>query len=455
MSLFESMNDSGQIVSDSRLVGLILRADAATDAPLTAFAYANIAVFTAVLFSLSGLNSHSVIAYVLAVFFSVLATTVIAKLSLKLGTTKMKSGLITMTIIVNELAMASILLFAFYGNSQADVFAAIAIVAGISFISVPLSARYVTPFWLSKVAVISACAAFAIITPAAEHRMVEIIASLTVTLLIMLFIGYWIIKKRALEIQLRLELSALNNSVEAQNQRLQTALTEIEAERAKAEDSFALRQRLLSYVGHDLRQPISAALLMILELSNKKQTASQKAILADTRECLQSAGRMIEDVVQITHYDNPAIEVFIAPLEIDGVLQQIVREYERDARNNSCKIRYVSTTAEVLSDGDLLLRIIRNLARNVVKHSGAKNMLIGVRRFEHDIEVWVVDDGNGMPNGSQIDDVQSNRNVQDHGRGLGLGLKISKQLATACGMELTVASRLGAGTCCKVRIPNS
>ena len=161
---------------------------------------------------------------------------------------------------------------------------------------------------------------------------------------------------------------------------------------------------------------------------------------------------MIEDIVQYTHFDNAEIEVIPEWVDVGELLQLLGREYLGRANNADCSIHCVPTTAHVFVDPNLLKRILRNLIINVIKHSDATKLLLGVRRRKSGVEIWVADNGIGLNIGDEKSTILQQSTSQP---GLGLGVKISKQLAAACGANLTHTSRSGEGTVFKLMIPSS
>jgi signal transduction histidine kinase len=436
--MFGTTETPAQALQTSRT----LLAESGKDAPFASLAYANLVVFSALLFCLAGLSPFSAIAYVFFAFGLLILTALGGRFLQRFRSSKTAGPFAVSGYILNELALASILVFDYFAPERADGFTAIVIVASISFVSVPLFARFTKSFLLIKFGVVLLCCLYAMTTPLNRFGTAVALAALLIALLLMISIGYWIIRRRREEVRLRYELTRLNELAADQNKRLNQALAQSEAD-------FDLRQRLLSYIGHDLRQPISAAGYILREMSQKQSTVKRQSLVDDMQECVQSAGRMIEDIVQITHYDNPEIEAFAESVNVDQILKQVESEYAKSALNSGAYLRRVKTSVQIDFDPVLLTRILRNLVRNAIKHADAKDVLIGVRHRESQCEIWVVDNGKGLEATAQISSPQR----AGERTGLGLGLKISEQLATACGANLIIESAKGKGTCCRLQIP--
>jgi len=419
---------------------------------LSSVAYANLAVFIAVLFCFSGLGANAAIWYVLCACLVFLTTAVVgrfARYNLSVG---VQFAIVLSIIFLNEMALVSILAFDVTSVDRANSIVAAAVVVSASFISVHLCARHTVPLILSKLCVVLACSVFLIYKSVDYVSSSEVLASLMVAFLIMVSTGYWIVLRRRQEMYLQVQLQQMKAAADAQNIELVKVLEEKEYSQKRFKDESQLRQKLITHIGHDLRQPISAAMYMLMEMRKTQQGGDQSVLIDDTHECIQSAGRMIENIVQFSHFDNLTIDVKPALVSLNEVLQSLHREYLLAAKNAQCSMRCVATSIVIDFDTELLKRILRNLIINVINHSDATKLLLGVRRKSNGIEVWVLDNGCGL----LVDEDEPGLLVHAPASGgLGMGMKISKQLAQACDAQLDFYSQQGEGTLCKLAIPQS
>jgi signal transduction histidine kinase len=213
--------------------------------------------------------------------------------------------------------------------------------------------------------------------------------------------------------------------------------------------------RLLTAIGHDLRQPIQLALLSIddaLDYSDEK----------DIRQCLDVAKstlwRMNDELhaLAVTGYAYHAEKPICSRLGIEGLLQVIDAEWRCHAELLGVELRFLSSSLEVTSNRDMLLTILRNLVGNAVKYSRrGGRVLIGCRRSRGEVRIEVHDRGHG------IDTEQLSALFKPFARGedcrahdgLGLGLFLTHQMATFLRHELTVKSHRGRGSSFSVIVP--
>lgn len=432
-----------------------LTGDVAREAITSSLAYSNLAVFVAVLFCFSGLDPVAGMLYTAGAFFVFVCTAVSGTAQIpKTESTVSPSSSIMVSAIANELSLASILLFDYFATERAGTLPAVVIIVSISFISVHLSAKLTSPMVLSKVVIVAACAVFVIVNPVDVLSVTEVIAALVVALLIMLATGYWIIIGRQKAILLQLQLQDMNRFADSQNSKLAAALAEKEATQKKLEQEYSLRQKLVSHVGHDLRQPITAASYMLMEISKARPSGLDSTLIADTTECMNSASRMIEDIVQYTHFNSLEIEVVSKWVCLNDVLLQVSREFSTLAERADIQIRCSYTSVQVFIDTDLLVRILRNLTINVIKHSDATQVLLGVRRKTSGLEIWVADNGCGIQE-PEAEYALGSGQLAKGQSGLGLGISISRQLTQACGGTFGCSTKPGEGTVFKVCLPQT
>jgi len=422
------------------------------DAYLSSVAYANLVVFVAVMFCFSGLGVSSAMQYVFFSSLVFLLSALAGRFARKITLVSLQSAIVFFILFINELALVSILAFDASSVERANSIVAVATIISASFISVHICARDTVPLFLSKLSVAVACAVFLIYHSNVAVSSSEVLSSLMVVFLIMTATGYWIIFRRRQEIYLQVQLQQMKATTDEQNVELVKVLEEKEYSQMQFQDEAQLRQNLITHIGHDLRQPITAAMYMLMEMRKTQQSEEQAILIDDTHECIQSAGRMIENIVQFSHFDNLTIDVKLEVISLNEILQSLHREYVTAASKADCSMRCVTTSIVIDFDPELLRRILRNLIINVINHSDATKMLLGVRRVENGVDVWVLDNGCGITFNEDKHDSSIKKSTSG---GLGLGMKIAKQLAFACGADLAFYSKQGEGTQCKLAIPSS
>jgi signal transduction histidine kinase len=118
-------------------------------------------------------------------------------------------------------------------------------------------------------------------------------------------------------------------------------------------------------------------------------------------------------------------------------------------------IEQVGSGAAVAADPALLVRILRNLLHNAMRHSRGSRILVGARRRGAHIRIYVVDNGRGISSAMAVnlfDDVKPQTGDPIGQKGVGLGLPSSRRMAELMGgsVGLDQAWRHGAAFYCEL-----
>jgi two-component system sensor histidine kinase BaeS len=112
----------------------------------------------------------------------------------------------------------------------------------------------------------------------------------------------------------------------------------------------------------------------------------------------------------------------------------------------------------VEGDPDRLSQVLRNLMSNAIRHTPAGGRVtVTVREAGSTVSVVVADTGSGI-SAEDLPHVfdrfyRGDRSRSRQGGGAGLGLAIARQLVTAHGGAIRVASEAGAGTTFTIEMP--
>jgi signal transduction histidine kinase len=102
----------------------------------------------------------------------------------------------------------------------------------------------------------------------------------------------------------------------------------------------------------------------------------------------------------------------------------------------------------VYADAGLLRRVFQNLIANAINYTPRGAVIIGAKEIDDEerVEIWVRDDGEGIPAErlEKVFDILETDPLKEGGSGLGLA--IVKTFIEAHGGEVTVKSKEGAGS---------
>jgi signal transduction histidine kinase len=239
---------------------------------------------------------------------------------------------------------------------------------------------------------------------------------------------------------------------------------ELAQQRRKVTEALRLNEMFVAILGHDLRNPLGAMVagteLLIAQLTDDRYQR--------TLSRMSSAGRrmteMLEQLLDLTRARLGGGIGFLRVrkrLDVSELVHRTIEELR--ASHPGREIRFTSARDCTTSgDPDRLLQLFSNLVANALTHglgNGHGDVGISVRVGCGPRDVIVEVSNPGVIPAERVrtlfEPFQGKPEDTRRSRGLGLGLFISQQIATAHGGEITVASDAATGTVVTVRLPRS
>jgi PAS domain S-box-containing protein len=243
------------------------------------------------------------------------------------------------------------------------------------------------------------------------------------------------------------ELRELNNELKERQEELERAMT--------------ARNRFYASMSHELRTPINAiigynTLLLdhIYGPLNDKQTHG----LQRTHKAANHLLELVNDVLDLSKIEAGKIELTLQPVPFPGTIEDLfvtVRPFA-DEHATELHLHVDGGPKAIVSDPRRVRQILLNLLSNAIKFGRGQPIEVDLSLGAADhIEVAVTDHGEGIEPDDLpriFDEFVQLSNSQQLG-GTGLGLPISKRLATLLGGELRVTSERGKGSTFLLKLP--
>jgi signal transduction histidine kinase/CheY-like chemotaxis protein len=217
------------------------------------------------------------------------------------------------------------------------------------------------------------------------------------------------------------------------------------------------KTRFLAAASHDLRQPLSSALLFLESIGESALEGQDLGYLHKARVALASLSNLLDTLLDVARLDSGGIEPQYADFPVSAVLDHIVPEFGSVARSAGLELRYVPSSAWVRSDMHLLETVLRNLISNAIRYTLRGRVLIGCRRRREGLLISVHDTGIGIEAEHLEAIFTAYYQVPAGGRartkGIGLGLSIVERISTLLSLNREVRSLPGRGSAFAVAVP--
>ncbi|MDR3136414.1 MAG: response regulator [Coriobacteriales bacterium] len=234
-------------------------------------------------------------------------------------------------------------------------------------------------------------------------------------------------------------------------------LTEIIAEKRRAEDASAAKSDFLATMSHEIRTPMNAIIGMSEMLSYTKLDTTQSKYLNDITQSSKSLLAIINDILDFSKIEAGKLELVEVDLDLGKLLNNLSAIFQVMSSAKGLSLRFtIDEEVPLRLHGDevRLRQVLTNLLSNAVKYTSAGEIVLAVNpadatennaiRQVQWLRFSVSDTGAGI---RQADlkrlfqpfeqlDVRKNRTVV----GTGLGLTITKRLCELMGGTLEVKS---------------
>jgi two-component system phosphate regulon sensor histidine kinase PhoR len=214
------------------------------------------------------------------------------------------------------------------------------------------------------------------------------------------------------------------------------------------------RQEFVANVSHELRTPLSLIKGFVETLLDGAKSDPELCdrFLRTIEKHTDRLTYLIEDLLTISRLESGQIVMNLHPVELHTEASHVLDDLgSRAQRKNVTLENLVPAGLRAKADTDRLEQVFFNLVENAIKYGRADgHVTIGAQpRLDGKVELWVKDDGPGIPSDSRervferfyrVDRARSRETG-----GTGLGLAIVKHIVSAHGGEVWVKSEVGQG----------
>jgi signal transduction histidine kinase len=257
----------------------------------------------------------------------------------------------------------------------------------------------------------------------------------------------------------RVDLLALEKEARAHAER---ARSEAEAARAEAERANNSKTDFLAVMSHELRTPLTAIMGYEELLSDGitgPVTELQRQQLGRINASAHHLLGLIDEILTFARVDIGRERVRWESMSVNHTLSDAATLVEpmASAKNLKLVVNLMSEDQSIQTDGTKLRQMLVNLLSNGIKFTEKGQVHLGCAVNDGVLEVSIADTGVGIA-AENIEYVfepfwQAEQTPTRKTGGTGLGLSVTRKLARLLGGDVTVASRMGAGTTFLLTLP--
>jgi len=211
----------------------------------------------------------------------------------------------------------------------------------------------------------------------------------------------------------------------------------------------------LSVASHELKAPMTIIKGYISNVTDgdfgeiPDQAKEQLNVAVVQTERLNE---LVLDLLNVSHIEQGKIEINMAPIDVTGIIREIVSSYTDKAKEKGLSIEYKPEHEQnfIMADAGRVREVFTNLIDNAVKYSIEGSIVVSHEKSGKYLITSVRDTGIGMSTEDRSRLFQRFYRVKNDKTkdisGTGLGLWIIKQYIEKMGGKISVDSLVGSGT---------
>ena len=223
-----------------------------------------------------------------------------------------------------------------------------------------------------------------------------------------------------------------------------------------------LRRSLLSAVSHDLRTPLASAKAAVSSLRSEDVGFSAEdtaELLATVEESIDQLTALVGNLLDSSRLAAGVVRPDLRRVYLEEVVQRSLLGISRGTtgfgRAGLDRVKVEVGDAVALADAGLLERVLVNLVDNALRYAADSVVRVNAGRVGGRVLINVVDEGPGIPRGTEerLFDPFQRLGDQDNTTGVGLGLSVAKGFIEAMGGNIAATDTPGGGLTVVVDLP--
>ena len=263
--------------------------------------------------------------------------------------------------------------------------------------------------------------------------------------------------------QSQAEVEGLRSELDETNRGVLALYAELDEQAEQLKHATQLKSRFLSYMSHEFRTPIGATLSitrLLLDHVDGPLTAEQERQVRFIQSTCEEFSGMVDDLLDLAKIEAGRLDVSPAWFEMMDLFSALRGMFKPILDNQDLHLVFEEPVGvlRLFTDDHKLSQILRNFISNALKFTAPGDVRVSATLLDEAILRFALSDtGVGIAQEHLPalfnDFSQVGSPIQKRLRGTGLGLALSRQLATLLGGSIEVESVVGKGSVFSVILP--
>jgi two-component system, OmpR family, sensor histidine kinase KdpD len=239
---------------------------------------------------------------------------------------------------------------------------------------------------------------------------------------------------------------------------------ELTEEAGKAEaiaQADELRRSLLSAVSHDLRTPLAAAKAAVSSLRSDDIDFSAEdtaELLATIEESIDQLTALVGNLLDSSRLAAGVVKPELRTVYLEEAVQRALLGISKGItgfrRRGVDRVKVDVDDAVVMADSGLLERVLANLIDNALRYAPDSPVRVTAGRVGDRVLIAVIDEGPGIPRGTEEQLFAPFQRLGDHDTsiGVGLGLSVARGFVEAMGGTISATDTPGGGLTVEIEL---
>lgn len=226
----------------------------------------------------------------------------------------------------------------------------------------------------------------------------------------------------------------------------------------EAEKANQAKSQFLAQMSHEIRTPLNAILgFSELLIEGNLKTDEQQSFLHRIRASGDHLLNVIDDILDLSKFEAGEIPIEKSQFSVGKLIEELIGSMRPQFDKKDLDVRYTASPnmpAKIETDQLRVRQILNNLLSNAIKFTDKGRVQLRLEFLPENgkISIEVEDTGIGIPLSQQTKIfrpfAQADSSITRRFGGTGLGLVLSRRLASALGGDLSLKfSQPGKGTC--------